>query len=93
VDNLDDFIGRIRRVTGPETGGLHEPVFEGNEKKYLAECVDSGFVSSIGPFVAAFEESVRDFVGAQQLSTEPQLYIWRCSRWVSARVTKFLFPP
>jgi perosamine synthetase len=65
VDNLDDFIGRIRRVTGPKTGGLHEPVFAGNEKKYLAECIDSGFVSSVGPFVTAFEESVRDFVGAQ----------------------------
>jgi perosamine synthetase len=65
VDNLDDFIGRIKRVTGPKTGGLHEPVFEGNEKKYLAECIDSGFVSSVGPFVTAFEESVRDFVGAK----------------------------
>jgi perosamine synthetase len=65
VDNLDDFIGRIRQVTGPETGGLHEPVFGGNEKKYLAECIDSGFVSSVGPFVTAFEESVRDFVGAK----------------------------
>jgi perosamine synthetase len=65
VDNLEDFIGRIRRATGPETGGLHEPVFGGNEKKYLAECIDSGFVSSAGPFVTAFEESVRDFVGAQ----------------------------
>lgn len=65
MDNLDDFIGRIRQVTGSETGGLHEPVFEGNEKKYLAECIDSGFVSSVGPFVTAFEECVRDFVGAQ----------------------------
>jgi perosamine synthetase len=65
VDNLDDFIGRIRQVTGLETGGLHEPVFKGNEKKYLAECIDSGFVSSVGPFVTAFEESVRDFVGAK----------------------------
>jgi len=65
VNNLDDFIGRIRRVTGPETGGLHEPVFGGNEKKYLADCIDSGFVSSVGAFVTAFEESVRDFVGAQ----------------------------
>ena len=65
MNNLDDFIGRIRQVSGPETGGLHEPVFQGNEKKYLAECIDSGFVSSVGPFVTAFEESVRDFVGAQ----------------------------
>ena len=65
MDNLDDFIGRIRQVTGSETGGLHEPVFAGNEKKYLADCVDSGFVSSVGAFVTAFEESVCDFVGAQ----------------------------
>jgi perosamine synthetase len=65
MDNLDDFIGRIRQVTGPETGGLHEPVFGGNEKKYLAECIDSGFVSSVGTFVTAFEESVRDFVRAK----------------------------
>lgn len=64
MNNLDDFIGRIKRVTGPETGGLHEPVFSGNEKKYLADCIDSGFVSSVGQFVTAFEESVRDFVGA-----------------------------
>ena len=64
MDNLEDFIGRITRVTGPETGGLHEPVFEGNEKKYLAECIDRGFVSSVGSFVDAFEESVRDFVEA-----------------------------
>jgi perosamine synthetase len=65
VDNLDDFIGRIRQVTGPSTGGLHEPSFQGNEKKYLAECIDSGYVSSVGAFVTAFEESVRDFVGAK----------------------------
>ena len=64
MNSLDDFIGRIRQVTGPETGGLHEPLFDGNEKRYLAECIDSGFVSSVGQFVTAFEESVRDFVGA-----------------------------
>lgn len=65
MDNLVDFIARIRQVTGSKTGGLHEPLFAGNEKKYLADCVDSGFVSSVGAFVTAFEESVRDFVGAQ----------------------------
>jgi len=35
---------------------LHEPVFQGNEKKYLIECIDSTFVSSVGPFVNKFEE-------------------------------------
>lgn len=65
MGSIADFIGRIRQVTGLETGGLHEPVFAGNEKKYLEECIDSRFVSSVGKFVTAFEESVRDFVGAQ----------------------------
>ena len=35
---------------------LHVPTFSGNEKKYLNECIDSTFVSSVGPFVDEFEE-------------------------------------
>ena len=34
---------------------LHVPVFKGNEKKYLIECIDSSYVSSVGPFVDKFE--------------------------------------
>lgn len=37
---------------------LHEPVFRGNEKKYLEECIDSTYVSSVGPFVDKFEELI-----------------------------------
>ncbi|MCF6265838.1 MAG: LegC family aminotransferase [Desulfuromusa sp.] len=43
---------------------LHEPTFSGNEKKYLAECIDSTFVSSVGVFVDKFEQAVADFVGS-----------------------------
>lgn len=35
---------------------LHVPIFKGNEKKYINECIDSTFVSSVGPFVNKFEE-------------------------------------
>jgi perosamine synthetase len=35
---------------------LHVPTFSGNEKKYLNECIDSTFVSSVGPFVDKFEQ-------------------------------------
>ena len=35
---------------------LHEPRFAGNEKKYLNECIDSTFVSSVGKFVEEFEK-------------------------------------
>jgi dTDP-4-amino-4,6-dideoxygalactose transaminase len=44
---------------------LHEPHFGGNEKKYLADCVDSTFVSSVGKYVDRFEEMNRDFTGAK----------------------------
>ncbi|SDM10274.1 LegC family aminotransferase [Kriegella aquimaris] len=44
---------------------LHEPRFIGNEKKYLNECIDSTFVSSVGKFVDRFEDEVARFTGAK----------------------------
>lgn len=44
---------------------LHEPVFLGNEKKYLNECIDSTFVSSVGKFVDRFEVMVSEYTGAK----------------------------
>ncbi|PKP46146.1 MAG: aminotransferase DegT [Bacteroidetes bacterium HGW-Bacteroidetes-12] len=43
---------------------LHEPRFLGNEKKYLNECIDSTFVSSVGKFVDEFELKLAEFTGA-----------------------------
>jgi len=45
---------------------LHAPVFMGNEKKYLEECIDSTFVSSVGKFVDRFEEMVAEYTGAKK---------------------------
>ena len=44
---------------------LHEPRFCGNEKKYLNECIDSTFVSSVGKFVDEFEKKIAEFTGAK----------------------------
>ncbi len=44
---------------------LHAPVFLGNEKEYLNECIDSTFVSSVGKFVDRFEAMVAKFTGAK----------------------------
>jgi perosamine synthetase len=44
---------------------LHEPVFEGNEWRYVKECLDSGWVSSAGPFVEQFEDSIKAYTGAK----------------------------
>jgi perosamine synthetase len=35
---------------------VNEPLLDGNEKKYLIECVDTGWISSEGPFVKKFED-------------------------------------
>tara|TARA_R110002050_G_C8949153_1_gene513198 strand:+ start:2368 stop:3510 length:1143 start_codon:yes stop_codon:yes gene_type:complete len=37
---------------------LHVPTFIGNEKKYLENCIDSTFVSSVGEYVNLFEENL-----------------------------------
>ncbi|TFZ04167.1 LegC family aminotransferase [Ramlibacter humi] len=44
---------------------MHRPVFAGHEKQYLAECIDSNFVSSVGARVTEFEERLATFVGAR----------------------------
>ena len=43
---------------------LHAPVFQGNEKKYLEECIDTTFVSSVGKFVDEFEIKMAQYTGA-----------------------------
>jgi perosamine synthetase len=35
---------------------VSEPLLDGNEKKYLIDCIDSGWISSEGPYVAKFEQ-------------------------------------
>ena len=37
---------------------VNEPLLNGNEKKYLCECIDSGWISSEGPFVKEFESKM-----------------------------------
>jgi perosamine synthetase len=44
---------------------LHEPRFLGNEKKYLNECIDSTFVSSVGRFVDSFEKEFALKIGSK----------------------------
>jgi perosamine synthetase len=42
---------------------VSEPLLNGNEKKYLAECIETGWISSEGPFVRKFEEGMAARVG------------------------------
>lgn len=45
---------------------LHAPCFQGNEKKYVSETIDSTFVSSVGKFVDEFESKIEDFTSAKK---------------------------
>lgn len=42
---------------------VNEPLLNGNEKKYLCECIDTGWISSEGPFVKEFEQKMSTTVG------------------------------
>jgi perosamine synthetase len=42
---------------------VNAPLLDGNEKRYLAECIDTGWISSEGPFVAKFEQAYAGSVG------------------------------
>jgi perosamine synthetase len=42
---------------------VNEPLLDGNENTYLAECIDTGWISSEGPFVARFQQAFAARVG------------------------------
>lgn len=63
-EDIVDFIRSHYEAKDGETVMLHAPTFAGNEKKYLNECIDSTFVSSVGPFVDRFEKEIAVFTGA-----------------------------
>tara|TARA_Y200000002_G_scaffold131739_1_gene108538 strand:+ start:20592 stop:21752 length:1161 start_codon:yes stop_codon:yes gene_type:complete len=44
---------------------LHQPRFIGNEKKYLNECIDSTYVSSLGKFVDKFEKKIAKYTDSK----------------------------
>ena len=56
----------VRQVIPLQHGpvALHEPEFGGNEWHYLKECIDTGWVSSVGKFVDRFEKMLSDYTGA-----------------------------
>ena len=63
-NNITTFIHNLFGTD--ELAPLHAPLFIGNEKKYLAECIDTTFVSSVGKFVDRFEEQVASYTGSER---------------------------
>jgi aminotransferase in exopolysaccharide biosynthesis len=63
LNNIIDFIKQTFNTN--EFIPLHEPRFIGNEKKYLNDCIDSTFVSSVGKYVDMFEKELASYVGSK----------------------------
>ncbi|MEO8310843.1 MAG: LegC family aminotransferase [Caldimonas sp.] len=59
-------VDAVRAVVGPaeQPIALHEPEFAGNEWQYVKECIDTGWVSSVGSFVDRFERDLADITGS-----------------------------
>lgn len=56
-------------MSKPEAVPLAEPDLRGNESIYLQRCLESGWISSIGPFVSDFERRLADYVGVPHALT------------------------
>ncbi|MFW3345763.1 LegC family aminotransferase [Aliarcobacter butzleri] len=63
MQKIVDFIKETFKTQ--EVIPLHEPRFIGNEKKYLKDCIDSTFVSSVGKYVDTFEKEFAKTVGSK----------------------------
>ena len=63
-NKITDFIHDL--YGGGDFIPLAVPVFIGNEKKYLNECIDTTFVSSVGKFVDRFEEDTARYTGCKR---------------------------
>ena len=59
-------ISFIKELYGQERVPLAVPKFIGNEKKYMNECIDTTFVSSVGQFVDRFEKDMAAYTGAKR---------------------------
>ncbi|WP_293793038.1 LegC family aminotransferase [uncultured Pantoea sp.] len=62
INNIGDFIRETYKTK--EFIPLHAPSFQGNEKKYVLDTLESTFVSSVGKYVDEFENKIESFTGA-----------------------------
>lgn len=64
---VEDVVAAVHAVVGKEPAALHEPAFLGREWEYVKECLDTGWVSSVGKFVDRFEHDLASYTGASHV--------------------------
>ena len=62
---LQEMVKFAKEIYDEDYIPLHRPIFEGNEKQYLSECIDSNFVSSVGLKVTEFEQNIAEYTGTK----------------------------
>lgn len=65
--NPSKFVAILKKVLKKRENSiaLHEPLFVGNEWDYVKDCLDSGYVSSVGRYVDQFEKSLANYTGSK----------------------------
>ena len=56
----------LRLVLGRGEFALHEPTFGDEERRYVLDCIDSSYVSSVGRYVELFETQLAEYVGVRR---------------------------
>lgn len=66
----DNIVAAVRSVLGPANAPvpLHEPEFAGREWDYVKDCIDTGWVSSVGSYVDRFEGDLAKYTGAKHVT-------------------------
>ena len=65
---IENVVQKIKSILPKENAftPLHEPRFNGNENKYVKECIDTGWVSSVGKYVDMFEDKIAEYTGIKR---------------------------
>ncbi len=64
---INSFFATLDQVlTGSDCYPLHQPDFQGNEWAYVKDCIDSGWVSSVGSYVTRFEQDLAQYTGVRK---------------------------
>jgi perosamine synthetase len=65
--NVELLASKIKSVLpNKDFFALHEPSFVGNEKKYVTDCIETGWVSSVGSYVDLFEKMLAEYTGVKR---------------------------
>ncbi|MDC0761734.1 LegC family aminotransferase [Brevibacillus sp. AG] len=65
--DIQTLVNQLKSVVAIDNDfiALHEPSFQGNEWTYVKDCLDTGWVSSVGKYVDQFEDMLRDYTGVK----------------------------